>query len=168
MSDTMHRYRQFGRFLAACLLVSLSAGSGTAQPVELTQSQLRQLVAQEQILAADVSAGSAAKSANGIVMDMRGFLHDGRMTYRVLLQRSDGAIVEVMMNGQSGQQISHSSERGRVVSEAARSESLKSTADADLQRASADAPARSSNAKSSRDNESNNRGNTAARGNGRS
>ncbi|MEL6571200.1 MAG: hypothetical protein AAFQ64_06065 [Pseudomonadota bacterium] len=175
----MDSLRQFGRIVAASVLVTHFPGNIAAQPIELSQSQLRQLVAQNQILAADVIAGSAAQSTDTTVMDMRGFLDDGRMTYRVLLQRSDGAIVEVLMNGQSGQLISYLSEHGRAVSEAARhtpnmsartgSQQTNQVADdPNVQRVNAGSPASSRNAKNNRDNDNNNRGNKAERGNGRS
>jgi len=102
---------------SALLLMPVSA---TADVVELSQNQLRALVTQKQVLSAETVVTGTAMRFGGDVMDVRGFLSDGKMTYRLLMQRGDGSIVEVLIDGQNGQQISHNSAMGQTVSTVAR------------------------------------------------
>ncbi|MEL6641859.1 MAG: hypothetical protein AAFP98_11195 [Pseudomonadota bacterium] len=110
---------QLRRFLI-CLGIVWSPSILGAQAIELSQSQLRQLVAQHEILAAEAVVGSVTETFGGDVVDIRGFFNDGRMTYRVLMQRNDGAVIELLMNGQNGLQVSQQSIHGKAIAAAAR------------------------------------------------
>lgn len=97
-----------------------------ADMIELSQGQLRQLVQQRQVLGSEAVSASATSEFGGEVVDIRAFLSDGRMTYRLLLQRVDGAVVELLFNGTDGARISHSSQIGQEVSLEARSNNGRS------------------------------------------
>lgn len=108
------------RCILASFVLSISPIGAGAQPIELSQSQLRQLVAQQQIIGAEQLVGGVTNMFSGSVIDIRGFFADGRMTYRVLMQQSDGAVVEVLINGQNGRQVSHRSTHGQAIAAVAR------------------------------------------------
>lgn len=113
------------RALLTALTTSVVLGflplNATAQTLELSQSQLRQLVSDQQVIGAEQLMGNVAKSLKGEVMDIRGFAVNGQMTYRLVMQRNDGALVEVLVDGQDGQLVSHQSTMGQAVAKAARS-----------------------------------------------
>lgn len=111
---------QFLRYATVCIALSGVPGALMAQPVELSQSQLRHLVAQEEILAAEVIAATAENAFGGTVVDIRGFTTETCMTYRVLMQHRNGAVVEVLLSGQDGEQLSTDTDRGAAISTAAR------------------------------------------------
>ncbi|WP_108813589.1 hypothetical protein [Loktanella sp. Alg231-35] len=92
-----------------------------ADMLELSQEQMRQLVAQQQVLGTEAILTDASATFGGDVMDIRGFLSEGRMTYRLLLKRGDGSVVELLYNGVNGQRVSHNSEMGQSVSKVAQS-----------------------------------------------
>lgn len=92
-----------------------------AQAIELNQTQLRQLVVQQQVLSSEQVVGDVAANFGGAVQDIRAFFYEGRMAYRILLKRADGQIVEVLVNGQNGEQISPDTPLGQIVSAVARS-----------------------------------------------
>lgn len=91
-----------------------------AETLELSQAQLRQLVVESQILDAETVVTDVAQNFGGVVLDIRGFLAEGQMTYRLLMQRDDGSVIEVLVNGVSGQRVSHRTPMGQIVSAAAR------------------------------------------------
>jgi len=103
--------------------------TGSAEVVELSQNQLRALVTQNQVHSAETIATGSVARFGGAVMDIRGFLSDGKMTYRLLLQRNDGSVIEVMIDGQSGQQVTHASAMGQVVSTTARTKTQARASD---------------------------------------
>lgn len=113
--------------LASVLL--LMPLTGSAEVVELSQNQLRALVTQNQVHSAETIATGSVARFGGAVMDIRGFLSDGKMTYRLLLQRNDGSVIEVMIDGQSGQQVTHASAMGQVVSTTARTKTQTRASD---------------------------------------
>jgi hypothetical protein len=145
-------------FAYAMALMPLSA---TADVIELSQGQLRQLVAQQQVLRAETIATTATSGFGGVVIDIRGFLSEGRMTYRLLLQRNDGSVVELLYNGTDGERVSHNSQMGQIVSSEAKSNNASN----------GNANGRgNANANASRGNNGNsgdrgNRGNSGSRGN---
>ena len=94
--------------------------SASSQAVELTQSQLRQLVVEQQVVSAEDVVTDVAQNFGGIVKDIRGFFLEGSMTYRLLLQRADGQVVEILVNGIDGERISHNTPMGQIVSAVAR------------------------------------------------
>ena len=98
--------------LAFGFLVSLLPTSSSAEVIELSHSQLRQLVQDRQIHGAEAIVEAAVKTFGGTPLDVRGFLSEGRMTYRLLLQRADGSVIEVLFNGQTAQRVSHESAMG--------------------------------------------------------
>ncbi len=102
-------------------ILGLPPHSAAADMRELSQEQMRQLVVQQQVLGAEAIMTNAAAMFGGDVMDIRGFLSEGRMTYRLLLKRDDGSVIEVLFNGVNGQRVSDNSEMGRSVSASARS-----------------------------------------------
>lgn len=112
------------KHLLGCIAISIalcvSPAGANAEPMELSQSQLRQLVSQKQIIGAEQLVGGVTNTFGGNVIDIRGFFADGRMTYRVLMQRNDGAVVEVLINGQNGRQVSHRSDHGQAIASIAR------------------------------------------------
>lgn len=91
-----------------------------ADAIELSQAQMRQLVVSQQVLGADQVVGAVSRNYGGAVMDIRGFYTDGAMTYRLLVQRQDGAVLEVLVNGVNGQAVSHDTPLGQGVSAVAR------------------------------------------------
>lgn len=91
-----------------------------AQAVELTQAQLRQLVVEQQVISSESVVANVAQNFGGVVKDIRGFFLDGQMTYRLLLQRDDGQVVEILVNGVDGRQVSHQTPMGQIVSSVAR------------------------------------------------
>jgi uncharacterized membrane protein YkoI len=111
---------QFRAALLASML-GLLPHAAAADMRELSQEQMRQLVVQQQVLGAEAIITDAAATFDGDVMDIRGFLSEGRMTYRLLLKRDDGSVIELLFDGVNGQQVSHNSEMGRSVSAVARS-----------------------------------------------
>lgn len=102
-------------FVFGLLVSLLPASSSSADVIELSQSQLRHLVSEEQIQGAEVVVNAAVRTFGGTPIDIRGFLSDGRMTYRLLMQHSDGGVIEVLMNGQTAQCVSHTSVIGSAV-----------------------------------------------------
>lgn len=108
------------RFILTTSTLALLALPANAEPVELSQTQLRQLVSQNQILGAQQIIAQSEHAHFGQVIDVRGFLEDGSMVYRVLLQRNDGTVIEVLVDGPSGRPVSHQSNIGQLVSAAAR------------------------------------------------
>lgn len=92
--------------------------AAAAEVLELSQGQMRQLVAQQQVVSAETIATSAVSEFDGVVIDIRGFLSEGRMTYRLLLQREDGSVIMLLYNGTDGRRISHNSPMGQVVTAA--------------------------------------------------
>lgn len=115
------------RALVFGFLVSLPAAPALAEVIELTQGQMRSLVQQQQVLGAEQIVGAAVATYGGTPLDIRGFLSEGRMTYRLLLQRADGSVIEVLLNGQTAQPVAHSSDMGRAVSETANGRSSSGT-----------------------------------------
>ncbi len=158
----MQPFVRYQHWVAACLTIGACLSTASAQPLELSQAQLRQLVAQQQIVGAEAIVANTAGAVDGNVMDIRGFLKDGRMTYRVLLQGHDGAVVEIMMDGQSGQRLSHQSDLGQAISAAARQHHTMRTVVRTDSTATAN-QGRSDTSRSNRDN----RGNGGNRGNGK-
>lgn len=128
----MTSFSQFLRSTTLCCAVSLGPTTLSAEAIELSQSQLRSLVSQQEILTAEAIIGTVSQISDGSVMDIRGFFDNGHMTYRVLVQRSDGAVLEVLMNGQDGQQISHGSAQGKAVAAAVRSPNWSSVSEAQV------------------------------------
>ena len=102
-----------------CSAVGLAPVCASADILELSQDQMRTLVSQKQVLSAETIITDAVSNFGGSVMDIRGFLSEGRMTYRLLMQRDDGAVIELLVNGVNGRRISHNSDMGQVVSEVA-------------------------------------------------
>ncbi len=131
--------------------------SAAAEIAELSQGQLRQLVQQQQVLGSEAISASATSDFGGVVVDIRGFLSDGRMTYRVLLQRDDGAVIELLFNGTDGQRVSHNSQIGQDVSSQARASNGRSNG-----AANGNAGA---NGNSGNNGKSDERGNSGSRGN---
>lgn len=155
---------EYPNWVAACFFMGLAPSIASAQPMELSQTQLRQLVTDQQILGAEAIVEAVALSTPSAVMDIRGFLDDGRMTYRVLLQRNDGAVVEIMVDGQNGQRVSHQSDLGQAVSAAARSHRVSATRGGGANNASSRSKDATSTARERRSET--NRGNSGKRGNG--
>jgi hypothetical protein len=137
--------------------IALMPLSATAEILELSQSQMRQLVSQQQILGAETIATAVVSDFGGVVLEMRGFLSEGKMTYRILLQREDGAVVELLYNGPNGRRISSNSPMGQVVSSEARSNNGSPTNSTNVNA--------SSNGNSGNLGNSGNRGNSSDRGN---
>lgn len=106
---------------ALVLLFAMLPLTGAAQVVELPQEKMRQLVAQSQVLNAQSIISYAKAVETGDVIDIRGFSANDRMTYRLLIQRPNGTIVEVLFDGQSGQRIQQSTRLGQIVSTTAQS-----------------------------------------------
>lgn len=104
-------------FVSAIALLPCTAA---AEVLELSQGQIRQLVAQQQVRNAEAIVSDAVLNFGGTVIDIRGFLFEGRMTYRLLLQRDDGSVIELLINGVNGERISHNGQIGQSVSTAAR------------------------------------------------
>jgi len=102
------------------LLVSFLPNSSPAEVLELSQPQLRQLVLDRQIHSAEAIVAVAVDSVEETPLDIRGFLSEGRMTYRLLIQRSNGSVVEILMNGQNGERISQETAMGRAVADTER------------------------------------------------
>ena len=142
-------------FAAAMALMPLDA---TADVLELSQGQMRQLVAQQQVLRAETIATTATSDFGGTVIDIRGFLSEGRMTYRLLVQRDDGSVIELLYNGTDGRRVSHSSETGQIVSSEAKS---NNSANAN----SSNNGKGNGNANAGNNGNSGNRGNSGDRGN---
>ena len=92
-----------------------------AQILELSQGQLRQLVDAQQVLGAKTIADAATLGFGGAVIEVRGFLSEGRVTYRLLLQLIDGSVIELLFDGSSGERVSHRSQMGLIVSSEAKS-----------------------------------------------
>lgn len=113
--------RVFPKAALFSAVACLWAIGGFADTIELTQDQLRGLVSQQQVLSAETIVVDAVSAHGGVVMDIRGFLFEGQMTYRVLLQRDDGSVIELLVNGVNGRRVSHDSALGQLVSTAARS-----------------------------------------------
>ncbi len=150
---------------ALATVTYLSPMHAASDVLELSQQQMRQLVLEKQVLSAETIATDAAANFGGVVMDIRGFLSEGRMTYRLLLRRNDGSVIEVLFNGVDGERVSHSSQMGQVVSTVAR------TANRSSDRSSAANNGNRGNAgnNGNRGNANNNgnRGNAGNNGNGR-
>ncbi len=102
-------------------LLGLLPQGAAADMRELSQEQMRQLATQQQVLGAEAIIADAAETFGGDVIDIRGFLSEGWMTYRLLLKRDDGSVIELLVNGVNGQRVSHDSEMGQSVSAVARS-----------------------------------------------
>ena len=109
----------------AGLVFGIGATAVSAQTSELSQSQMRQLVADRQIIGAEQLVDGMIRQFDGSVIDIRGFHSHGGMIYRVLMQRADGAVVEVMIDGMTGQQVSHLSDPGQAIATAARSQRIR-------------------------------------------
>lgn len=147
--------------LASVLL--LMPLTGSAEVVELSQNQLRALVTQNQVHSAETIATGSVARFGGAVMDIRGFLSDGKMTYRLLLQRNDGSVIEVMIDGQSGQQVTHASAMGQVVSTTARTKTQTSASDMAKGNASYGGSASNTRSDTARTNNNNNRSSSSNR-----
>ena len=92
-----------------------------ADALELSQDQLRHLVAQDHVLSSETVIMQAASRFDGAVMDIRGFLADGQMTYRLLIKQTDGSVAELLINGVTGEHVAHTSQMGQSISAGARS-----------------------------------------------
>ena len=139
--------------------ISILPHAVSAQATELTQTQLRQLVVDQQIISAEDVVTDVAQNFGGVVKDIRGFFLEGRMTYRLLMQRADGQIVEILVNGVDGEQVSHGTPMGQIVSAVARATNGSANANSN----------RSNAGNSNRSNANNNssRGGNGNNGNGK-
>lgn len=109
------------RPILCALVLGLAPMVTTAQPIELSQSQMRQLVRDQKVLSAEIVVGDLSHSMGGTVMDIRGFSVEGVMTYRLLMQQRDGTVLEVLVDGTDGQPVGHDTPHGQIVSAVARS-----------------------------------------------
>lgn len=105
-------------FVSAVTLLPFSVA---ADVLELSQGQIRELVAQRQVLSAETMVLDMLSDFGGNVIDIRAFLSEGDMTYRLLLQRDDGSVIELLIDGVTGDRLSNNSQMGQTVSTAARS-----------------------------------------------
>ncbi len=143
---------------ASCL--AFAPIGALADIAELSQAQMRQLVAQEQVLSAATIAAEVVSDFGGEVVDIRGFLSDGRMTYRVLLQRDDGWVIELLYNGPDGRRVSHRSAMGKAVS----SEASTTSGSANLPESANANAQENANANAGNNGNASDRGNRGSRG----
>lgn len=108
-------------------LVTLLPASSSADVIELNRSELRQLVADREIQDAETIIGVATAAYGGQPLEIRGFVADGRVIYRVLVQGADGAVIEALVDGAGGYMVSHKTPMGLAISAEARAEESVAT-----------------------------------------
>ncbi|WP_281856722.1 PepSY domain-containing protein [Litoreibacter halocynthiae] len=94
---------------------------------EMGQSELRQIAATGKTVSMKSTLSSVSKSLHAKVVEARAFSADG-VYYRLVLKRSNGKLVSVIVDAQTGRQVSSKSPVGQQVSEAASSKGTKSSA----------------------------------------
>jgi len=112
------------RTVVAGFMLALLPVSSAAEVVELSQAQLRHFVAEDVVLSAGHVAALVMQDIDGMVMDIRGFHVDGQMTYRLVMQRHDGKVIEVLVNGVDGAIIGNTTQLGQRVTGASLAKSV--------------------------------------------
>ncbi|WP_131802269.1 hypothetical protein [Yoonia tamlensis] len=102
-------------------LVCLAPVAAHAQIVELSQSDLRAAIANDSVIPTRQMIAGVENFTGGDVMDVRVFLVDGTITYRILVSYGDGQLGSILVDGVRGTQIAQSSNIGSQVMAAAAS-----------------------------------------------
>ena len=93
------------RIAALGLLFSLLPVSSAAEAIELTQSQIRQLVAQERMMSAEAIIHAARGDTDASVLEIRGYEDSGTLSYRVVLQCKNGVVSTHFLDAQTGEKL---------------------------------------------------------------
>lgn len=106
------------RSLFLVTLVALSGPGQAATVHELGAAELRQAVGAGSILSPKRVIDAVARSTGGEPIEARAFEVD-RLYYRIVLKRSDGSVISVIIDAQTGQEVAKNSAVGRQVAAAA-------------------------------------------------
>jgi uncharacterized membrane protein YkoI len=123
-----------GRFCVKKLVLSsvflaASLASQTAADVrELSQSDLRQAVAERTAIGSLVLISNVEDVAGGEVVNIRAFEIDEAIVYRVLVRLDDGQLGAVTLDGASGQPLLPTSDLGTQIATFARATSQSAVA----------------------------------------
>ena len=100
---------------AFALMVALTTTSAQAEVRELSQAELRAAVAEERAIPTRNLVRGVEQFTGGDVLDIRAFLTDENVTYRILYRAESGAIDTIMVNGATGRQVNPNSIVGQTV-----------------------------------------------------
>jgi hypothetical protein len=104
------------------LLLSMSVLSGpawSAEVRELSQNEIRSVVANGQSVALQTILTSVAGAVDGELVDVRSFLA-GQVYYQVTILQADGSLVMLVVDGETGSVLPSTSEAAKVVRAAAK------------------------------------------------
>lgn len=98
------------------MLASMWAMPAAAELRELSQSDLRNAVANRQALPSRSVMSGVENYTGGTVLEIRAFEDSGVVTYRVLFRDTAGAVGAIMIDGASGRAVQPSSSTGQSIS----------------------------------------------------
>lgn len=115
-----------GATLLMSVLLALAGTVAGAAIREISQSDLRRIVSAGEAIGLRSVVASVAAATGAEPIEARAFELDG-VYYRIVLKRSDGSLVSVIIDAATGQQVKSASPVGRQVSGAAGKSAEKST-----------------------------------------
>ena len=105
-------------FLLGVVAIGFSSPSLASSAREMGQSELRQIAKSGGTISMKDTLSSVSDSLHATVVEARAFNADG-VYYRLVLKRSNGKLISVIINAQNGRQVSPKSFKGRQVVAAA-------------------------------------------------
>ena len=104
--------KKFALFFVALLW----ANSAVADVSELSQADLRAAVAEDRAIQSRTLISSVERFTGGEVIDIRAFVLEGVVTYRILFRNAAGEIGTLMVDGSTGRAVNPNSElRSRAI-----------------------------------------------------
>ncbi|MFG5384771.1 hypothetical protein [Yoonia sp. R2-816] len=110
------------------MLTWLAPSASFADIQELSQTELRSVVASSDVIATSRLINGVERYTGGQVVEVRAFLVDGILAYRALVRQPDGQLGTIMVDGSTGHAITPTSRAGRQVTELSRTPSAVTTA----------------------------------------
>lgn len=158
------------RLIPSVLLAVVAAPQAHGEARELSQSEVRSLVAEGQAKGLAVILGTVGKRINGQTLDARAFDVDG-LIYRISIMLADGRIANVYVDGVTGEFVLPRTSRARDVKRVATSRPSQNALSANKATESGSSKSESSNKNKGSSNSnagSSNSGNDASvsKGNG--